>query len=43
MARHIENEVEYYYDSHPTQEDLMGETSFHADLVNYLMDVLKNT
>ncbi len=41
MARHIEDEVVYYYDSHPTQEDLMGETSFHADLVTYLMDVLK--
>src|SRR6266849_8279308 len=41
MARHIEDEVAYYYDSHPTQEDLMGETSFHADLVTYLMDVLK--
>ena len=41
MARHIEDEVAYYYDSHPTQEDLMGERSFHADLVTYLMDVLK--
>ena len=41
MARQIENEVNYYYDSHPTEEDLMGETSFHADLVNYLLDVLR--
>src|SRR5450755_3658694 len=41
MARHIEDEVAYYYDSHSTEEDLMGETSFHADLVNYLMDVLR--
>ena len=41
MARHIEDEVTYYYDSHPTEEDLMGETSFHADLVNYLLDVLR--
>jgi Uma2 family endonuclease len=41
MARHIEDEVAYYYDSHSTQEDLMGETSFHADLVNYLLDVLR--
>src|SRR6266851_2900580 len=40
MARHIEDEVAYYYDSHSTEEDLMGETSFHADLVRYLMDVL---
>ncbi len=41
MARHIEDEVAYFYDSHPTEEDLMGETSFHADLVNYLLDVLR--
>jgi Uma2 family endonuclease len=41
MARHIEDEVKYYYDSHSTQEDLMGETSFHADLVIYLMEVLR--
>ena len=41
MARQIENEVEYYYDSHPTEEDLMGETDFHSGLVHYLIDVLK--
>lgn len=41
MARHIEDEVKYYYDFHPTEEDLTGETSFHADLVNYLLDVLR--
>src|ERR1700722_2721804 len=41
MARHIEDEVKYYYDSHPTEEDLMGETSFHADLVHYLVEVLR--
>lgn len=40
MARHIEDEVKYYYDSHPTEEDLMGETSFHRALVQYLIDVL---
>jgi Uma2 family endonuclease len=40
MARHIEDEVEYYYDSHSTEEDLMGETSFHDDLIRYLIDVL---
>ena len=40
MARHIEDEVAYYYDSHSTQEDLMGETAFHAALVRYLVDVL---
>ena len=40
MARHIEDEVEYYYDSHPTQEDLMGETDFHHALIHYLIEVL---
>ncbi|HLH61461.1 MAG TPA: Uma2 family endonuclease [Ktedonobacteraceae bacterium] len=40
MARQIEDEVEYYYDSHPTEEDVMGETADHALLVNYLMAVL---
>ncbi|HVB73290.1 MAG TPA: Uma2 family endonuclease [Ktedonobacteraceae bacterium] len=40
MARHIEDEVAYYYDSHSTEEDLMGETAFHAALVRYLVDVL---
>ena len=41
MARHIEDEVVYYYDSHSTQEDLMGETAFHRALVSYLVEVLK--
>ncbi len=41
MARHIEDEVMYYYDSHSTEEDLMGETSFHADLVHYLVEALR--
>ena len=40
MARHIEDEVKYYYDSHSTEEDLMGETAFHRALVHYLIDVL---
>src|SRR5579871_488229 len=40
MARHIENEIDYYYDSHSTEEDLMGETVVHAALVRYLVDVL---
>ena len=41
MAKHMSDEVAYYYDSHPTQEDLMGETSLHSRLVNYLMEVLQ--
>jgi len=40
MAKHIEDDVAYYYDFHPTEEDLMGETSVHAALVHYLMEVL---
>jgi Uma2 family endonuclease len=40
MAKNIEHEVAYYYDSHPTEEDLMGETSVHAMLIHYLVEVL---
>src|SRR5712691_8327226 len=40
MAKHIEDDVAYYYDFHPTEEDLMGETSVHAALVHYLVEVL---
>src|SRR6266487_2187156 len=39
MAKQI-NEVVYYYDLHPTEGDLMGQTSVHARLRRYLMDVL---
>jgi len=41
QSQHFEDEVAYYYDFHPTEEDLMGETSVHADLVHYLREVLK--
>jgi Uma2 family endonuclease len=40
MGKNLKNDVEYYYDSHPTLEDLMGETSIHAEIVRYLMLVL---
>ncbi len=40
MARHIEDQIDYYYDSHSTEEDLMGETVAHAALVHYLVEVL---
>ncbi|MDQ6659516.1 MAG: Uma2 family endonuclease [Chloroflexota bacterium] len=40
MAKDIEQEIAYYYDFHPTEEDLMGETSGHAYLIHYLMEVL---
>ncbi len=39
MARDLKK-VQYYYDSHPTEEDLMGETSWHAGLIDYLKTVL---
>ncbi len=40
MAQHYEEEIAYYYDSHPTLEDLMGETAIHAELIDYLKAVL---
>ena len=40
MAKYMNDEVAYYYDSHPTGEDLMGETAPHSRLVHYLMEVL---
>ena len=40
MEQPLEDEVFYYYDAHPTEEDLMGETPPHSRLVHYLMDVL---
>jgi Uma2 family endonuclease len=41
MGEHIENdETYYYYDSHVTEKDLMGEPSNHSKLVHYLWDVL---
>ena len=32
--------IHYYYDSHPTEEDLMGESRPHASLIHYLVEVL---
>jgi Uma2 family endonuclease len=40
VTENITDEVAYYYDFHPTEEDLMGETSVYAALVRYLMEVL---
>ncbi len=41
MAKQFQNnEVAYYYDLHPTKEDLMGESVVHARLVHYLIEVL---
>jgi hypothetical protein len=41
MHEHVEDEVIYYYDLYPTEEDLMGETDFHCDLIDYLAQVLR--
>ena len=30
----------YYYDSHPTEDDLRGEPTWHSELVRYLVQVL---
>ncbi len=40
MAQPMRDELVYYYDVHPTKEDLMGEAPPHAQLVHYLMEVL---
>ncbi|MBV9707182.1 MAG: Uma2 family endonuclease [Chloroflexi bacterium] len=41
MAKKMTDEVAYYYyDMHPTEEDLMGETEDHSTLVYYLRGVL---
>ena len=40
MARDMIHKVQYYYDSHPTEEDVLGVTSWHASLVWYLKAVL---
>ncbi len=33
--------ISYYYDSHPTEEDLMGESTLHHVLIHYLEEVVK--
>lgn len=40
MVKQIEHEVAYYYDSHPTKEDVMSETGVHRELIDYLKQVL---
>src|SRR5260370_39222899 len=37
----FEDKVAYYYDFHPTEEDLMGETIVHRRLTAYLTLVLE--
>lgn len=41
MSKKIDDEVYYFYDMYPTEEDLMGESAVHASLVRYLVLVLQ--
>ena len=41
FERTSDKTISYYYDSHPTEEDLMGETALHIAVIRYLVDVLK--
>jgi Uma2 family endonuclease len=36
-----DDELEYYYESHPTKEDLMGESLVHYSLIHYLVSVME--
>ena len=38
-AGHLE--IDYYYDNHPTKEDLMAEIPLHSELTDYIKAVLK--
>ena len=40
MAGNSEDQVAYYYDSHSTEKDLMGEPAAHSSLAHYLVNVL---
>jgi Uma2 family endonuclease len=37
----VASDLYYYYDSHPTPEDLMGQTIAHSQLIRYLIAVLE--
>src|SRR6266568_1262473 len=41
MAKQIEQRVERYYDTHPTEEELVPESALHSDLIHYLLEVLR--
>ncbi|HYK84734.1 MAG TPA: Uma2 family endonuclease [Ktedonobacteraceae bacterium] len=40
MTRELKPTMQYYYDTHPTEEDTMGENSWHVGLIDYLKAVL---
>ena len=39
--KHASTKLKYYYESHPTKEDLMGTSLAHSRLVHYLMNLLE--
>ena len=41
FERSSDKTISYYYDSHPTEEDLMGESTLHHVLIHYLEEVVK--
>ncbi len=41
MEEHSTDEFFYYYDCHPTEEDLMGESNPHLELLVYLVTLLR--
>ena len=41
FERSSDKTISYYYDSHPTEEDLMGESSQHHAVIVYLEEVLR--
>jgi Uma2 family endonuclease len=41
MVKELKRGVQYYYDSHLTEEDEMGQTAPHARLIRYLVRVLE--
>jgi Uma2 family endonuclease len=41
FERSSDKTISYYYDSHPTEEDLMGESSQHHAVIGYLEELLK--
>ncbi len=36
----MEDEIAYYYDSHATEKDRMGQPAAHSSLLHYLWNVL---
>src|SRR5206468_3944665 len=41
MSKQIEQAIERYYDTHPTEEDLMGNSVIHGRLIHSLISILE--